>query len=72
MLAPVQRHVTPKCQTYPVLACQAADVSLDIKHYAAKARLEPNHKIDSAAGIPATINFVLQNNCQLKYQSQRG
>ncbi len=57
---------------FPVLACQAADVSFDIKHYAAKARLEPNHKIDSAAGIRVSINFELQNNCQLKYQSQQG
>jgi len=55
-----------------MLACQAADVSFDIKHYAAKAILEPNHKIDSAIGFRDPINFAHQNNCQLKYQSLRG
>jgi len=33
---------------YPAWALLAVDVSLVIKHYAAKARIEPNHKIDSA------------------------
>ncbi|AHB94394.1 hypothetical protein CFSAN002064_05735 [Salmonella enterica subsp. enterica serovar Heidelberg str. CFSAN002064] len=40
----------------------AADVSLAIKHYAAKGRVEPNHKIDSANAFPVTINFAHQNN----------
>jgi len=40
----------------------AADVSFIIKHYAAKGRIEPNHKIDSAKAFPVTINFAHQNN----------
>ncbi|MFQ3400645.1 MULTISPECIES: hypothetical protein [Gammaproteobacteria] len=49
---------------YAIRCCQplAADVSLVIKHYAAKSILEPNHKIDSASSFPVTINFALQNN----------
>ncbi|AER85296.1 hypothetical protein EC990672_3525 [Escherichia coli 99.0672] len=39
-----------------------ADVSYVIKHYAAKGRIEPNHKIDSALAFPVTINFAHQNN----------
>ncbi|MGQ7113993.1 hypothetical protein ACUOFC_47825, partial [Escherichia sp. TWPC-MK] len=39
-----------------------ADVSYVIKHYAAKGRIEPNHKIDSALAFPVTINFAYQNN----------
>ncbi|EFH7841887.1 hypothetical protein GJ336_10680 [Escherichia coli] len=39
-----------------------ADVSFIIKHYAAKGRIEPNHKIDSAKAFPVTINFAHQNN----------
>ncbi|RAU37571.1 hypothetical protein DBY73_006045 [Enterobacter sp. RIT418] len=50
----------------------SADVSIVIKHYAAKARLEPNHKIDSAWLFRDLINFALQNNCWFKYQTQRG
>ncbi|PCO10940.1 hypothetical protein CQA16_04530 [Enterobacter hormaechei] len=50
----------------------SADVSIVIKHYAVKARLEPNHKIDSAALFRSPINFAHQNNCCFKYQTQRG
>ena len=38
-----------KIDELPVLALLAVDVSHVIKHYAAKARIEPNHKIDSAS-----------------------
>ncbi|NIH44494.1 hypothetical protein HBM95_16365 [Enterobacter asburiae] len=50
----------------------SADVSIVIKHYAAKARLEPNHKIDSARLFRSLINFTHQNNCWFKYQTLRG
>ncbi|RTM76817.1 hypothetical protein EKO03_15900 [Enterobacter quasiroggenkampii] len=50
----------------------SADVSIVIKHYAAKARLEPNHKIDSARLFHSLINFTHQNNCWFKYQTLRG
>jgi hypothetical protein len=41
----------------------AVDVWHVIKHYAAKGRLEPNHKIDSAYGNPILNNFAHQNKC---------
>jgi hypothetical protein len=49
LLAPAQRDKLQKpAWRNQTLALLAADVSLVIKHYAAKGRIEPNHKIDSA------------------------
>ncbi|ARB25411.1 hypothetical protein AM394_09625 [Klebsiella oxytoca] len=42
---------------------QAVNVYHVIKHYAAKGRLEPNHKIDSAYGNPNRNNFAHRNKC---------
>ncbi|AYW55878.1 hypothetical protein EFT36_18695 [Raoultella ornithinolytica] len=63
MLAPALR-VWLRCQQR--VRCEdhlAVDVWHVIKHYAAKGRLEPNHKIDSAYGNPIVNNFAHQNKC---------
>ena len=50
---------------------RAIDVQHVIKHYAAKGRLEPNHKIDSAGGNFRIISRI-KINVLVKYQTLRG